>query len=287
MQGLMVETKQFGVLPWWDAALAWLKPEDRQAVYRAKRTSNWLDGSVGDRHQLIQLPWGPALYDETNEDYSADKFPPLDWTTDYSKLVALVDEVFNAGFVPVVFLGGDNGEVGYQIAQKQIPDVVAALGQQRMNQLMIMPGWDGVFYGYSPDHVVAFGQHFRQLAPNGHLGIEMSEGHIPLGEGSSDWTPTGRMKDYDSLFVEFSPNNLHQDSTWQISGRLLGPSVYKRPSDQPAGDDPNPPMYLLGTPRGRQFAIPFEYDTFPWVRGLPVDAVKQHQQYLFSIGWNL
>lgn len=283
MQGLIVQTSQFGQLPWWDAALPWLNSQDRQTVYAAKHAK-------GDRHQLIALPSGPPLYNESNQSYSPDKFGPLDWTNNNTsvdpRLNSLITEVLENDFIPVLFLNGDDGEAGYQVAIKQLPLVVNALGPL-MNSIVVVPGWDGVFYGYTPDHVVAFGQLFRQLVPNGYLAIEMSEGHIPLGEGVGDWTPTGRMKDYDSLLVEFNPDNLHQDSTWQISARLLGPK-WHRPSDEPSGDDTNPPWYLgAGSPRGPFAVIPFEYDTYPWVRGLDPATDAAHAAYLASVGWTV
>lgn len=280
MQGLLVDTAQFGQLPWWDAALPWLDALDRVAVYAAK-------ASAGDTHCLIELPCGPPLYNESGQAYSPDKFGPLDWmagnTAVDPQLPALLDEVRLAGFLPVLFLGGDDGERGYPIAVQQLPLIVSALGD-RMRSTLIIPGWDGVFYGWTPEHIVAFGAQFRSLCPNGYLGIEMSEGHIPLGEGPSDWCPTCRMKDYDVLLTEFSPDNLHQDSTWQIAGRLLGPA-YIRPPDQPAGDDPNPPWYLrAGSPRGPVGTCAFEYDTYYWVRG-SVAEVETHRAYLKSLGW--
>lgn len=281
MQGLFVQTQQYGRLPWWDAALPWLNAADRQAVYAAKR-------AAGDTHQLIQLPWGPPLYDEGGQAYSPERFGPLDWTHGNTvidpKLPALIDEVLVAGLLPVLFLGGDDGENGYPIAVKQLPLVVAALGPSRMGRVLVIPGWDGVFYGWTPEHIVAFGAQFRALCLQGYLGIEMSEGHIPLGEGPSDWTKTGRMKDYDVLLIEYSPDNLHQDSTWQINARLFGPQ-YRRPADQPAGDDPAPPWYLRdGSPRGPFYPIAFEYDTYPFVRGLDATTVAAHRAYLRLMG---
>ena len=281
MQGLYVTTAQYGVLPWWDAALAWLTPLDRQAVYAAKH-------AAGDTHQLIELPCGPPLYDEGGQAYSPDKFGPLDWmagnTAVDPQLPALIQEVIDAGFIPVLFLGGDDGEAGYAIATVQLPLIVAALGPL-MAWTLILPGWDGVFYGYTPEHIVELGAQFRALCPSGYLGIEMSEGHIPLGEGPSDWTQTGRMKDYDTLLVEFSDSNLHQDSTWQIGGRLLGPR-WVRPPDMPAGDDPHPPWYLGdGSPRGPYCPVAFEYLTFRWVRGSSAAQVVEWRAYLAPMGW--
>lgn len=281
MQGLYVQTQQFGQLPWWDAALPWLNPSDRQAVYAAKH-------GAGDTHQIIELPCGPPLYNEGGQAYSPDKFGPLDWmhgnTAVDPQLPALIDEVLANGLWPELVLGGDDGEAGYALAKMQLPLITTALASYR-KQMLVRGGWDGVFYGWTPEHIVAFGAQFRSLWPDGYLSIEMSEGHIPLGEGPTDWTPTGRMKDYDVLLTEFNPNNIHQDSTWQIAGRLLGPA-YHRPPDQPSGDDPAPPWYLsAGSPRGPVFTNAFEYDAYFWIRGKSQSAVETNRAYLRAMGW--
>lgn len=284
MQGLWVTTAQFGVLPWWDAALPWLNADDRQAVYAAKHAS-------GDRHQIIELPCGPPLYDEEDglNAYAPSKgFGALDWmhgnTAVDDRLPRLVEEVIGAGFVPELVLGGDDGQAGYHIAVQQLPLVCNALTSFKKSMLL-RSGWDGVFYGYTPEQVQDFGARFRALWPDGYLSFEMSEGKIPLGEGPSDWTPTGRMKDFDVLHVEFNPDNLHQDSTWQISGRLL--QHYHRPSDQPAGDDPNPPWYLKdGSPRGPVTPVGFEWLTYRWVRRrVSASEYSEWQTYLMNMGW--
>lgn len=143
MQGLMV-----GALPWWDAALAWLNADTRQRVYAAKR-------AAGDTHCLIQLPSGPPLYNEGGQEYSPARFGPLDWTNNNTKMApefeALIIEVINAGFYPVVFLWGDDGQAGHAIAIVQLPLVVKALQQSQSplgdltRYVVIVPGWDGVF----------------------------------------------------------------------------------------------------------------------------------------------
>lgn len=263
MQGLTVLTQQYGQLPWWDAALAWLdNPADRQAVYIVKH-------AAGDTHELIQLPCGAPLYNEEGNAYAPSKgFGARDWQGRYSQLISLVDEVNQNGFVPVVFLCGD-GPDAYPTAVRQLPEVVNALGQDRMKSLLLIPGWDSVFYGWEPvQKIVDFGSQFRSLCPDCFLGIEMGAGHIPLGEGPTDWCPTCRMAAYDTLLIEYDPSNVHNDQVWQINGRLFGPR-YVRPADQPKDDDPNPPFYLkAGSPRGPFAPIPFEITTYFWVRGM-------------------
>jgi hypothetical protein len=269
-QGLRVTTAQYGELPWFEAALAWLTPADRQAVYSAKH-------AVGDTHCIIALPSGPPLYDEPNQPYSADRFGPLDWTHGNTAMdpqfVALVEEVILAGFTPLIFLGGDAGDVqGFPIAMAQLPLVTNALAQSQYGDLNLyvvkIPGWDGVFYGYTPQHVQQYGDYARQLSPNGYVGIEHNTGHIPVGNGPADYAPGGMMSNFDLVMSEFDNGTARQgyanDSVWQIVGRLTRP--YNRPPDQPADDDPNPPFYLApGTARGAYSYGCFEFEEYTWV----------------------
>lgn len=297
-QGLTVHTAQYGDLPWFEAALAWLTPADRQAVYAAKH-------AVGDTHCIIALPSGPPLYDEPNQPYSADRFGPLDWTAQNTamdpKLVALVEEVILAGFTPLLFLGGDAGEQGFPVAMAQLPLVTNALAASVYGDLnayvVKIPGWDGVFYGYTPEHVQQFGDTARQLSPNGYVGIEHNTGHIPVGNGPADYAPGGMMTSYDLILSEFDDGTARQghanDSIWQIVGRLTRP--YNRPADQPSGDDPNPPFYLAQpTARGPYYYTCFEFEEYSWVhqwyaldqagRDALAAQIAEERQYLRALG---
>lgn len=291
-QGLVVDTKQFGKLPWFEAALAWLSPEDRASVYAAKK-------AVGDTHCIVFIPGGPPLYDEPGQPYSADKFGPLDWTAGDTKLDpqfdALLREVIGQGFKVLLFLDGDAPEnYGRGMKQldllKQDQDFATIL----YKYCVIIPGWDGIFYGWTPEQIVDWGLKGRALFPDGYLGLEYSTGHIPVGEGGADYLPRtgdphsnpGRMEDFDLILGEYD-DNLHQDSCWQILNRME--ANYVRPPDQPSGDDPTRVFYL-GTPnpRGPFYHCAFEFGEYEFVRGGCSDAsvahVSNNRAYLKSMG---
>lgn len=280
-QGLLVNTKQFGTLPGFEACLPWLYIEDRLSWYSAKKIT-------GDTHALFQLPFGPPLYDEPNQPYNSSNFPALDWTNGNtsidSRTTDLIQELLLNGFNKILlFLGGD-GQSGYPIASRQLE--LLAQNDLYYHSLykycVVLPGWDGVFYGWDPSQIVQLGQQFRSIWPDGYLGLEHNIGHIPLGEGGDDFKPNGRMQDYDLILSEFD-YNLHQDSTWQILGRMIRP--YNRPSDQPSGDDPNPPYYLsTPNPRGRWGYCAFEFGEYEFVRDSIVTTVIQNRNYLKSMG---
>ncbi len=151
-------------------------------------------------------------------------------------------------------------------------------------------GFDGVFYGCTPDQIAELGRVFRATWPDGYFGIEHDPGHIPTGEGDADWIAGGAMQNYDLVLSEFNYPDDHggaNDTIWQIAGRLLGPA-YRRPADQPSGDDPSPPWYLrVGTPRGPYVACAFEWwATYLWTRQqISVSDIAKQRAYLKALGY--
>ena len=126
-----------------------------------------------------------------------------------------------------------------------------------------------------------FGEKFREVLPLGYLAIEHTPGNIPAGEGGGDYAVGGLMTTYDTMMGEY--NTFHEDSYWQIAGRMISP--YHRPPDQPAGDDPHPPFYLApNNPRGPYFYVVFEptiAGVYEWCRGRTTQtAMKQEDQYI-------
>lgn len=324
-QGLTVRTQQFGDLPWFEAALPWLRQTDREAAYAAKHASPAWNPS-GDTHALVMLPWGPPLYDHPRQPYSRDRFGPLDWTSGGTaidgRLADLVHEVIANGFRDVLlFLGGDDGERGYPIAMRQLDLVHDALSDSKYGDLrpyvVAIPGWDGVFSGYSPRHVADFGAKCRRLFR--YCGIEHRTGQIPTGGGARDYAPGGTMTDYDLILSEFdrittgqrtwnrdrsgrgsaddaesghriSEYEIHMKGVWNVAARLLGPA-YVRPPDQPADNDPGSgasKAYLrIPSPRGPYAACAFEWTgEYDWVRHRESsDDITRDRRYLQSLGY--
>lgn len=299
-QGLTFNTPSYGNVYWWETIAWWPNPADRQAAYVAKR-------AAGDTHIIIDLSGAykegiPGSYNDVGADYSQN----------LSALVALAEEAINEGFLIDLRLAGDgrskarnpdgsypyNDPVGltygHEWLMENLPRIVAAF-KHLAPYIIFVPGYDGVFYGWGdppdkpdlqPDRVMAFGKLFRSLLPNGVLGLEFSAGHIPLGEGGGDYQPGGRMQDFDVIYGEFDPFNYHQDSTWQIVGRLA--PEYHRPPDQPPDDDRGVEgkRYLaVPNPRGPWFFIAFEILTYNWVRGRnsPQD-IAAYRQYFADMG---
>ncbi len=285
-QGLEVDTATYGRLPWFEAALFSLPPADRQRVYAAKH-------AAGDTHAIVIYDHGGSIYDEPDQPYQAMQSPAF-----ADHCFAFQDalrEVLREGFTPMVFMGGDAGEAGYAIAAADAPGLIRCLQtapeRDLTGDVLIIPGWDGVFYGWTPEHIVAFGQQMRTLGVQ-YLGIEFGAGHIPLGNGDQDYQPGGGMTTYDVLLAEFDGPPA-DDTVWQVLARLLGPG-YRRGPDQPPWDDPGAPFgpsagqwYLrTPTPRGPIVPVCFEWVGEYWfVRGRQSVADQQaYRQYLKDRG---
>jgi hypothetical protein len=293
----------YGPIPAWFYAA--LSQPDRAAARSTHR-------QAGDTH--IPIPISEA-YRETGTLWPEALREGYDYTQDLDALRAVCFETIAAGFFVDMPLAGDglgsgpdyNDPVGrtygYQWLMANLARILAGLqgdGTAARPDLtpyiIFRPGWDAVFYGWGiegevpdrqPDRVRDFGALFRSLLPNGYLSIEHTPGHIPCGEGGSDYAPGGLMWAYDTILSEFQ--TVHQDSCWQVVGRMVQP--YHRPPDQPDWDDPNPPFYLVPSDRGERFYVAFEPTqggVYQWCRGLCTLAeVQAVRQYLRNMGCTL
>jgi len=282
-QGLTVTTAQYGTLPWfepWIGALSALS--DRQAVYAAKH-------AAGDTHLIVECFTNTQpVYNEAP--YTAIIAPSCE--QNQAQFLALVEEIIQNGFIPVIAYDGDDGDNpvdGYPNAARQAPILANLLASSQLGDLnpyaVYARLWDSVFYGSSPANIQAFGKLFRSILPNGYLAIEFNIGHIPVGNGPADYAPGGMMTDYDVILAEYPDWPTTGDAVWQVNARLLGPD-YHRPSDQPSTDDPNPPYYLASpSPRGPYAAICFERGEYGWTHGqLSLSQIEAQNTYYRAMG---
>lgn len=282
---LWIDTPSYGRIAWWET-IAWFPNRaDRQAAYAAKRAN-------GDTHIILDLSGSyreiSGLYNNVGADYSQN----------LSALVKLAYEVLEEGFLIDLRLAGDgqgagpgyNDPVGMTYGHDwlmanldRIMDAFAPI----YRYIVWTPGYDGVFYGWTPEQCMAFAARIRARWSDAVIGIEFNTAHIPLGEGGGDYLPGGRMQNYDVIFGEFDPFDYHSDSTWQIVGRLV--PDYHRPPDQPSSDDPLPPHYLSQpSPRGPFYFIPFEILTYRHVRGaVPDEEYATYRDYFTNMGCEL
>jgi hypothetical protein len=301
-QGETVTTSEYGTFPAFGPETTTLNDDDLHAYCSQLAARGWTHGEIA-------ISWA---YSEPN---FLMPVPGRDLTQDLPELARRIVIMLQHFKAVCVFLAGDGMSAqpnpdgsypyndpightyGYEWLGQAFPHIGAYLQSGNpygdlTKYCVFVPGYDGVFYGWGipgevpdqqPDRVVHFGQLFRQVLPDGYLGIEHSTGKIPVGEGGSDWNINGRMMVYDAVLSEFEwPTTGNQ--VWQIVARLTHP--YNRPPDQPAGDDPNPPFYLAhNNPRGPVYYCAYEYATFQWTRGqVTAEQVQQSRDYFAVMG---
>lgn len=284
-QGLTCHTDQYGDEPMFTASLAWHNAASRKQIYDCLK-------AAGDTFIDVMLPDGYPLYDEPGQFYSPDKFGPLDWTANDTRidpqLAALVAEVRQAGLLPTLHMDErSRAKATWQVSA--VCDALASstFGDLRLQVAMYLPGYDGVFYGqddWEPSGVAlpAWGAAGRaHCGPNARLGLEFNTGHLPQ-EAQID------LSNYDALFIEFNDANIHDNNTFGILERLIGPAYVRPPDDVPPNDggDGHPrPWIQHTTPRGERQTVCFEWATYEWVRGrTTTQAVEQQRKWLLSLG---
>jgi hypothetical protein len=275
---------------WFEPALAWIAKADRPKVYAVKQ-------AAGDRLYGVSLS---GAYLESDQPYA--QFPGVDFSQDLPSLNALIDEILPYGYVRL-FLAGDgqgagpgyNDPVGrtygHAWLMANFERVVASLGW-RAQFIQFIPGYDAIFYGWSPEQVAAFGALFeatvRVKYPHAVLALEHDIGHPPLGDGALNYGVGTQMAAYDIVASEYNGQGgdtqclVHDDNVWQINGRLrYEDQPYHRPADQPAGDDPDPPGYFADSARGPILHECMEWATYEDVRGWCTPAgIENDRAYL-------
>lgn len=266
MGGIIIDSPVYGRMPWWDSALAWCDYATRQLVYAAKKADQAQIGCP-ETHCLLEVPSGAPLYNEYGQFYSPDKFGPLDWTNGLTSLSpafdALATEIIRAGFKVHIAMD-ESFPVSIQVI-KLVAQRLKDLGITKY--CVVMPGYDGVFYGWTPEQVQEWFDTARSINPDIILVMEFDPGHLPLGNGPADFQVGGMLQNCDGLLPEF---NWPPDNTiWGIFERII--PNYVQPPDQNV-DFPPAPFYLVDSARGPRSAVYWEtYDPFRWVRIDPND----------------
>ncbi|HXU02818.1 MAG TPA: hypothetical protein VN903_17755 [Polyangia bacterium] len=289
--GLTVVTQQYGTLPWYDPALfALTSRDDRQAVYNAKR-------SVGATHCIMTFDPDEGGYVNRLGPYK-DIIIPYSHMGHPERMREDTREVLTQGFTPIVNLGCDKDDGPYyQNALDRLHALVDCLKADPADltqYVLVTPGWDGTFYGWTIEQITDFGQEFRRLLPNGYLAIEHDPGHIPMGGGPADWAIDGPMATWDVILSEYdySDDTPPSGSVWQVACRLLGPK-WVRPSDC---DDYITTEYAIahwylgqGNPRGPYFPCAFEWwATYNWVQWrTTAESVASQRAYLSALGYGV
>lgn len=282
-QGLIIPGTSYGNLPWFDGCIASFNDSDRKLIYQAKR-------ACGDKVCALDLSWN---YAEPGQPYGTGNLvPPCDLSNDLDRLVDLIKEILAAGFYVDLRLAGDgqsnppyhdyNDPVGWtyghQWLMNNLERIVTAV-EKYIPYIIFCPGYDGVFYGWTPEQVRDYWHKLRYLiGDKGYSAIEYSIGVCHLGDGEATYDGG----EPDLVYQEFN-QNLHDESYWQLAARMLGPD-YKRPDDDRNRD--TPVWYLKkGTPRGKIYWNAYEWKTYCWTRNrCSISDIERDRDYLRNSG---
>lgn len=301
-QGITAHTAQYGDFPMFGPETTTLNDADLDSYCRDIL-------AAGFTHGEIAVSW---QYDEPG---FLVPVPGRDLTNDLPELCRRIARMLVNGLTGVlVFMAGDGRSLpknpdgtypyndpvghtyGYEWLIENGPRIWRAIMAAGLNRSCIaVPGYDGVFPGWDnhpgegpdqmPQRVGHFADVMRAVDPEMLIFLEHGAGWLPLGEGHAipDFGPGGLMENYDGVLSEFD-TNVHNDAVWQIVPRL-NPDGYVRPNDQPAGDDPHPPMINVPTARGKRYYSRYEYRTIDWTKGRCVKAdVDADRAYLQALG---
>jgi hypothetical protein len=299
-QGLWVPTIEYGTLPLFDLVIGWFRGStsaaDRKAVY---------DAHLGVGDNAIELAVS-GQYAEPGQAYT--NIPGRDFSQDLSALSDLIAEADSYGLATTLRLAGDGQGAGpyyndpggmtygFDWLMANFARIYQGLESVK-GSIRWCPGYDAIFYGWTPQQVTLFFQMVRSVDPMAVWMLEFSSGVCHLGNSKDDYLPGGGLYNCDVFASEFDvgTNGGHNDTLWQIAARLLGPS-YVRPSDQPAGDDPgapfgphSPSFYLSdGSHRGPFYTLGQEDFLYYQVRGQATkQTIDAYRAYKRSVGYAL
>lgn len=226
LQGLTVNTSQYGSLPWFDPALSWLGLQsDRERVYDVK-------ANAGDTHINIAVS---SMYHSNEASNAYNALPGRDFTQDIPALRDLITEAICAGvsrglpngFCILLAMAGDGDSVndnpqpgqyndpkgwtyGFQWLMKNFARIWSGLrgdggnGPDLTPWIITMPGYDGVVPAWQPwSHVNDYVRMARAaVGPSGALSIELGGGYNSWSGEANDWaTADGQM--FDTILSEF------------------------------------------------------------------------------------
>lgn len=280
-QGITNHYREFGSVPAFGPETSSLADDDLVAHCRQMK-------ALGLTHVEFDISW---QYVEPGYSFWC---PGRDLTQNLAEVCRRIDIIVREGMFVKLALSGDGlskkdaaGNYiyndpqgwtwGYEWLMENLGRILNTLKAYPAGDLLrfcaVVPGYDGVFYGWGregevpdqqPARVLNYGNTCRRICPESYyvFGIEHTPGNIPVGEGADEWRVGDRMDWCDFLASEYNPFDLKSDSTFQIIARMTRP--YNRPPGQVG--DPNPPFYLVDCSRGKRFYIVYEILTYLWVR---------------------
>lgn len=287
-QGLTVTCPEIGgSQPWFEPQIGTVSASCQQAVYEAKHAQ-------GDTAILIDVTTGYVPSDRS----AVPQYITVvkDYSSDPKGFRALVQDAIVRGQFRVVyvFMGGD---AGYDTAMRNLMTMMPVLSQapSLLPYIVVGPGFDSIigydercqcFKPWTLDQVNSFltsahslGAMYESIEPNADE---------PVVSRLSQFISPQAWQDLDIVLTETNEGWTGQwgDGLWQNAARQLC-SLWVRPGDMPAGDDPTPPCdWGPLTSRGPVQPIMFEFAEYPWVRGrISAAQLNAERGYLHGLGY--
>lgn len=283
-QGLTLQSKKYGALPWFTAALSAM-----DAVGELEATLGQLV-AAGDTHCQIDLAFN---YGEDGQPWGTPQLvPDRDLRNDLPTYVRICDAVIAAHLKPI-FVMPCEGQPGLQWLYGELQRVVMALrsGYDRLAYGPLWLAYDGTWpAAWSVADMKKVLPFCRQiLGPNAYLGMMFARG--PAGnqyfyvEDEGDYSKPW-MQALDIIMSSGGPDQLECPSLVNGAQYMLGPALTPHDTCTPAWKGP----YLLGpgTPRGPYFWGWVEWNEYEWVRGrVSAEKIEADRQRAKSIGMQL
>lgn len=295
---------------WWECVLT--SPDVDEATrltqYAAKR-------AAGDECQMVTVSWrydpcGYAGRDLWNDPVTLRQYitEALDTSKGGMNYVLLMLAGDGLDYSP------EGGTYGFFNLMSNFARIYNSLkgtqgeGPDLTPYIVWCPGYDGVVPAWAGPQdewtrVEDWLLHARSIVgPTGVLALELSAGYWCWSEQNRYTSAGGQCLDVvlyefpipfgpvmltvpDDFCNQSNETRSPFDQVWQCSKRLLG-SLWRRPDDQPACDDPGMAPDLPGTPRGRIAVNAFESLTYYMVRGqMTPTLLADVRAYLRKIGW--
>ncbi len=298
LQGVIVNTQQYGMFNAFGPELNMIESAGDRLSYMKSQSA------AGTSVCLIG--WAGFTYTSGDGFTYPVPGPGYRWVDDLpgfcDRLAEIVKaRLFRGGMISLPgdgHTGVDGNPFGYQYVMANAPKLVNAMktypGADLTKYFILQAGFDGTIWNWTEAEVYAYGALMRSLLPSGYLAVENPAGVTgPSGEGDQSQY-NGPMRTFDVILQEFAfPPMSNPSQMTQVGARMLGPH-YVRPSWQDPNEDPDAPYsatdgrFLLanGTPRGPYHSWGWEFDTYGWVRGMPLDMVLIDRARIRSIGWS-
>src|ERR1019366_7246642 len=264
-QGLMIQSRTYGPLPWFTAALG--------AMARVGELDDVLTQllAAGDTHCQTDLTFS---YGESGQPYGTPQLvPDCDLSNDLPTWLGIIDRVRQRGLIPIYVLPC-GGQPGLAWLHGNLQRIVDALGPARLAGGLFQLEYDGAWpASWSVTQVQSILPFVRSIiGPTAHLGMMFANGPAGSpylyvqdeGDYSKDW-----MQCLDVILTSTWPNQVQCPALPNYAQYMIGPAL--TPQGVCTPDWHGPFIMAPETPRGPFYWGVGEWNEYNFVRvGAPL-----------------